>query len=279
MAVRWRALLFLLPLALVLPACGRGKKSGQAPKTTATAASPAPGQPKIELGPAAYTYERENRNQWVMTDVTFSNPTDKPLAVRWEGLQAAADEKLAGPTWHRSDLRRELDPGDSVSSAVSFYRLDPSKPKPVELTVTYRDQDDKLGFTRKLPVRTIGTSGFTFRLSLPATAVLVANQPPRHGQSWEVRVFCEIRNATKEPLMFVPFWFEAISDEQRVPHSGDEPVLLNRVQKIDPGTSLKGALLWRFRGTGPQPKKIRVAFPAGEKPEFSETIEVTAPER
>ncbi len=79
--------------------------------------------------------------------------------------------------------------------------------------------------------------------------------------------------------MFVPFWFEAVSDEQRVPHSGDEPALLNRIQKIDPGQSLKGALLWRFRGTGPQPKKIRVAVPAGDKPEFSASIDVTAPER
>jgi hypothetical protein len=263
----------LLPLALLLPAC-RGTS-----RTPAGSAGPAPGQPVITLGPAAFTYERENRNQWVMADVTFSNPGDKPLAVRWEGLQAAAEEKLAGPTWHRTDLRRELDPGDSVSSTVSFYRLDPSKPKPVELTITYRDASDKVAFTQKLPVRTIGTSGFSFRLSLPATAVQVANQPPLRGQSWEVRVTCEIRNSTKEPLMFVPFWFEAISDEQKVPHSGDEPVLLNRIQKIDPGTSLKGMLLWRFRGTGPQPKKIRVVFPAGERPEFSENLEVTAPER
>ncbi len=214
-----------------------------------------------------------------MADVTFTNPSEKPLAVRWEGLQAAAEEKLAGPTWHRTDLRRELDPGDSVSGTVSFYRLDPSKPKPVELTISYRDQSDKEGFKQKLPVRTIGTSGFTFRLSLPATAVLVANQPPRHGQSWEVRVPVEVRNPTREPLMFVPFWFEAITDEQRVPHSGDEPALLNRIQRIDAGQSLKGALLWRLRGTGPQPKKIRVVFPAGDKPEFSESIEVTAPER
>ena len=276
MVVRWRVLLVLLPLALVLPAC---RDKARRPAPTATAAGPAAGQPKIELGPAAYTYERENRNQWVMADVTFTNTTDKPLAVRWEGLQATAEEKLAGPTWHRTDLRRELDPGDSVSSTVSFYRLDPSKPRPVELTITYRDQDDKVGFTRKLPVRSIGTSGFAFRLSLPATAVLVANQPPLRGQSWEVRVAVEVRNSTKEPLMFVPFWFEAISDEQRVPHSGDEPVLLNRIQKIDPGTSLKGALMWRFRGTSPYPRKIRVAFPAGERPEFSESIEVQPPER
>ena len=274
MAARGRVLLLLLPLALLVPACS-GKKNGPSP----TATGPAPGQPKIALGPAAFTYERENRNQWVMADVTVMNPSDKPLAVRWEGLQAAAEEKLAGPTWHRTDLRRELDPGDSVAGTVSFYRLDASKPKPIELTISYRDADDKERFKQKLPVRTIGTSGFTFRLSLPATAVLVANQPPLRGQSWEVRVPVEVRNPTKEPLMFVPFWFEAISDEQRVPHSGDEPALLNRIQKIDAGQSLKGALLWRFRGTGPQPKKIRVAFPAGDRPEFSESIEVTAPER
>jgi hypothetical protein len=275
MVVRGRSLLILLSLALLVPAC-RGKAPAPGAKT---ASGPPAGQPTITLGPAAFTYERENRNQWVMADVTFANPTDKPLAVRWDGLQAAAEEKLAGPTWHRTDLRRELDPGDSVATTVSFYRLDASKPKPLELTITYRDQSDKVSFTRKLPVRTIGTTGFAFRLSLPATAVQVANQPPLRGQSWEVRVGLEIRNPTKEPLMFVPFWFEAISDEQRVPHSGDDPVLLNRIQKIEPGTALKGALLWRFRGTGPQPKKIRVAFPAGDRPAFSESLEVTAPER
>jgi hypothetical protein len=276
MLSRRHTVLALLPLALMLlPGC-RGKARRPA---EGKAGVPVTGQPKITLEPAAYTYERDNRNQWVMAKVTFSNPTDKPIVVRWEGLHAAAEEKLAGPTWHRSDLRRELDPGDEVTGTVSYYRLDPSKPRPTELTITYRDEQDKVSFKQKLPMRTIGTSGFTFRLSLPATAVLVANQPPMRGQSWEVRVAVEIRNATKEPLMLVPFWFEAIADEQRVPHSGDEPALLHRIQKLDAGESIKGALLWRFRGTAPYPRKIRVAFPAGDKPEFSETIDVQPPER
>jgi hypothetical protein len=276
MRLHRHTLLALLPLALVLlPGC-RGKPRGPAGEKPV---APVAGQPRIVLEPAAYTYERDNRNHTVMAKVTFSNPTDKPIAVRWEGLHATAEEKLAGPTWHRSDLRRELDPGDEVTGSVLYYRLDPSKPRPTELTVTYRDDKDKVGFKQKLPVRTIGTSGFTFRLSLPATAVLVANQPPLRGQSWEVRVGIEIRNPTKEPLMLVPFWFEAITDEQRVPHSGDEPALLNRIQKLDAGESVKGALLWRFRGTAPQPKKIRVVFPAGDSPVFSETIDVQPPER
>jgi hypothetical protein len=269
-------ILALLPLALLLlPGC-RGKSRGPGAEGPT---APLPGQPAITLEPAAYTYERQNRNQWVMAKATFANPSDKPITVRWEGLQAAAEEPLAGPTWHRSDLRRELDPGDSVSGTVSFYRLDPSKPRPAELTVTYKDPQDKVGLKQKLPVRVLGTSGFSFRLQLPATAVQVANQPPLRGQSWEVRVGIEIRNPTKEPLMLVPFWFEAISDDQRVPHSGDEPVLLNRIEKIDPGQVVKGALFWRFRGTGPQPRKIRVVFPAGDRPQFSESIEVQAPER
>jgi hypothetical protein len=92
-------------------------------------------------------------------------------------------------------------------------------------------------------------------------------------------VAVEIRNPGKEALMLVPFWFEAIAEEQRVPHSGNEPALLDKVQKVDPGEALKGALLWRLRGTGPQPKKIRVAFPAGDRPEFAESIDVQAPER
>jgi hypothetical protein len=267
-------LVYLTALAATLGALGC--RSRGAPAGTGAVAA---GQPTITLEPAAYTYERGNRNQWLMVKATFANRTAKPITVRWDALQARADGKLAGPTWQRNDLRRELDPGDEVQSVVSWYRLDASKPRPTEIVVTYPDAKGRPLFERKLPVKVIGTSGFAFRLSLPATAVLVANEPPQRGQSWEVRVAVEIRNPSKAPLMLVPFWFEATSDDQKVPHSGKEPALLNAITRLDPGELVRGALLWRFRGTGPRPKKLRVTFPSGGQPEFAETIPVTAPER
>jgi hypothetical protein len=272
---RHLVLVLLILASLLSPGCRSKRVSPRAEPTV----KPGPGQPTITVEPTAYTYQHANRNHWVMAAVTVANPTDKPMPVRWAGLQAEADEPLAGPTWHRSDLRPELAPGESVRSTVSWYRLDPSKPRATALTLTYRDPTGKVGFKQQLPIRTLATSGFSFRLSLPATAVLVANEPPMRGQSWEVRVAVEIRNATTDPLMLVPFWFEAISDDQRVPHSGKEPAHLNTIQKLDAGTLVKGALLWHFRGTAPRPKKIRVVFPAGERPEFAETLAVEAPDR
>jgi hypothetical protein len=252
---------------------GGGGCRRAAPPPPALAFSPGTGVPAFTVEPAAVTYERENKNRWLQARVTVANPSQKPVRVEWDQLKAEADAPLAGPTW-QGEAPPELGPGESHAAAVAWYYLGGEHPIPQKIRLTYAPSH----YVQELPVKLLSTSGFTFRLSLPATAVNVANPPPAPGQSWEVRVPVEIHNPTAAPLIFIPFWFEASAGDQRVHHAGNSPSLLDAVQRLGPGERVRGALLWRFRGTGPAPAKVRVTFPSAEQPELDETIDVKPPE-
>lgn len=257
-----------LAAVTALAGCKRERPAAKAPLHSAGT-----GAPTFSFEPSAVTYERENRNRWLQARVTVSNPTAAPVKVAWAELKAEAQGPLAGPTWH-GDVLPELNPGEQVSAAVSWYYAGGEHPRPTTIRVRYAPSE----FVQELPVTVAPTSGFTTRLSLPATAQNVGNPPPQPGQSWEVRVPVEIRNGTPGPLMLVPFWFEAVLGDQKVRHSGDSPAQLNAIQRLSPGESVRGALLWRFRGTGPAPDRVRIMYPSAEKPEFDQTIEVKPPQ-
>jgi len=226
--------------------------------------------PVFTLDPAISTYERDNRHLWMQMHVTVANPTGAPVRVEWAALKAAADAPLAGPTWQGGVLPAELGPGERVTAPVSWYAVGEKRHRPATVRVTYAPT----GFARDVPVHVLPTSGFAYRVTLPATTLLAANPPPATGQSWEVRVTIEVRNPTASPLMLVPFWFEAVAGDQRVRHAGDAPPPLNAITRLGPGQSLRGSLLFRLRGTGPAPERVRVVFPADARPELDQMIEV-----
>ncbi|HEY3351604.1 MAG TPA: hypothetical protein VGQ83_00015 [Polyangia bacterium] len=260
-------------LALLLVCCAAAASGCRRSKTPPAALhAPGSGVPAFVLEPAAVTYERDNRNRWLQARVTVKNPSPQPVRVQWAELKAEAHGPLAGPTWH-GDVVPELGPGESVTAPVSWYYPGGEHPLPQAVRIRYAPT----GFAQELPVTLLPTSGFTFRFSLPATAVNVANPPPMPGQSWEVRVPLEIRNPTAGPLLFIPFWFEAQAGDQRVRHAGNSPSLLDSILRLAPGESVRGALLWRLRGSGPAPSEVRVTFPSPERPELDETIDVKPP--
>jgi hypothetical protein len=268
-SLRWGSLVVAAGLALALGGCRRTR-----PTPPPAAAQPGTGAPTITVEPAACTYARDNKNHWLQLRVTVANPSAAPVAVQWHQLLAAApDGPLAGPTWRGDVLTPMLGPGRSVTAPVSWSYLGGPHPTPATVRLSYAPT----GFAQVVPVKEIPTSGFSLRLGPAATAVLAANPAPMPGQSWEVRAPIEIKNPTPGPLMLVPYWFEAVAGDQRVRHAGNDPATLGGVVRLDAGETLRGSLLWRFRGVGPAPRRIRVTFPAGDKPELGQELDVKGP--
>lgn len=77
--------------------------------------------------------------------------------------------------------------------------------------------------------------------------------------------------------MLVP-WFEAASEDQRVRHSGNEPALLNTIQKLTRASRVKGRC-WVALPRHRRSRRRIAVFPAGETPELAETIAGQDPER
>ena len=260
------ALLALVLLVGTASGCRPGSKKGPPGQ------APAHGQhPTISVGPFVATPDRHERDNRLFLKVTCTNQTEQTMTVFWEQFRAKGDQPLLGPFFPQRQPRRTLDPGETVTTVVSFA-VPIGHNRPESLTVTY--PQEKPVFSQKLKVHPLPTSGFAFRLDLPAMAVLTAPPPPRRGRNLEVRLQAEIRNPTKEPRLFIPFWFEAVSDDQRVPHVGDDPACLDTVQILDPGERLRGMLLFRLSGVRPVPQKIHIRYPGGERPDFAEWVPV-----
>ena len=237
-----------------------GPSPGPTPSLPAEPAPTLP-PPTIELAPEAVTCSEDNVRHWLELEVTFSNPSSEAIPIDVSQLLAKGGCLLPVPGWSLKTRPRSLMPREKIKGRAMWDcqpPIDPSVPAPTKVTVRYFDSAARKTFEQVVPVKVLGTKGVTASFGPPVSARSFTEPVPARGGGWDVCVHGTARNATEEPIIYLPRWKARSLEPEGAPAVGIG--WLGRLKtRLDPGEVVDGRLCFRFYGQGrPQPTRISI---------------------